>query len=111
MPLALPAALLLLLCGLLASVPAARPGPSSEALSAYQSRKVEYRPLEPRRDKQDIVIFVHAAVGIFKKKRGSGFWGYGSEILTDLLQQVRRSGLGQKVAAICVTLLGKDSDR
>ena len=59
----------------------------------------------------EVVVFVHAAVGIFHKKRGNGTWGYGEEILKELLLSVRDSGLLEVVSHVYVGLLGHESDR
>ena len=73
-----------------------------------------YHPIEYTssiRETAHIVIFVHAAVGIFNKKRGKGTWGYGQYILREILTSINESGLLQKSAALYVGLLGRDEDR
>lgn len=61
-------------------------------------------------------IFLHAAVGIFKKKRiknpaASRYWGYGREIMESMLSSISNADLGKSVDRVFVTLLGNDQDR
>lgn len=62
-----------------------------------------------------VSIFIHASVGIFKKKKPVGTnetWGYGREIMEETLMQIQTSGLLFKQSTnIYVTLLGNDADR
>ena len=56
-------------------------------------------------------VFIHALVGVFKKKRGTGTWGHGLQILTELLDLVDSSGLTVESKGIYITLLGNVADR
>jgi len=60
-------------------------------------------------------VFIHACVGIFKKKRPPGTnetWGYGREIMEELLEHVQSSGLlSRPDTSVYVTLLGSIPDR
>lgn len=58
-----------------------------------------------------IAIFIHAAVGVFHKKRGKGTWGYGEYILKDVLRSVKESGLLAKASGLYIGLLGAENDR
>ena len=53
--------------------------------------------------------FVHAAVGIFQKKRTNGTWGYGREIMQEMLTTLHESPV--QFDRVFVTLLGNDVDR
>lgn len=73
---------------------------------AVQPYSAEYPP---------VAIFLHAAVGIFPVKRkrpGKGdFWGFGREIMAEILENIRASGLmARPNTAIYVTLLGTDNN-
>jgi len=58
-----------------------------------------------------IAVFFHAAVGIFKKKRWPNeTWGYGGEILNELLNTSLSSGLLKQAARTYVTALGARTD-
>lgn len=62
-----------------------------------------------------VAIFLHAAVGIFPVKRkrpGKGdFWGYGREIMEEILTSVRAAGLlSRPNTNVYVTLLGTDEN-
>ena len=75
---------------------------------------VIYHPIQYTasiRDTPHITVFVHAAVGIFNKMRGKGTWGYGQQILEELLKSINESGLLQKCSAVYIGLLGKEEDR
>jgi len=60
-------------------------------------------------------VFIHASVGIFKKKKPVGTnetWGYGREIMEEILEHVQSSGLlGLSGTNVYVTLLGTPADR
>jgi hypothetical protein len=76
---------------------------------------IQYHPLKPP-DEDHLAIFVHGAVGIFKKKRlkfkgESPTWGYGGQIMIELIGMVRSSGLLQKTSRLFLSILGKKKDR
>ena len=62
-----------------------------------------------------VAVFIHACVGIFKKKKPVGTnetWGYGREIMVEILEHAKSSGLlSLRDASVYVTLLGTPSDR
>lgn len=93
----------------------ADPGPSLFAGYGLQY----YRPQPPAAAEQDttpqVAVFLHAAVGIFPVKRkrpGKGdFWGFGREIMEEMLDTLQRSGLlARPSTRVYVTLLGTDSN-
>ena len=56
-------------------------------------------------------VFIHAMVGIFKKKRGTGTWGHGLEILIELIDSLRESELYKEPnLRVMVSLLGNKED-
>ena len=57
------------------------------------------------------VVFIHALVGVFKKKKGRGTWGHGHIILEELLDLVEDSKLIDKVESINIIMLGTTPDR
>lgn len=74
-----------------------------------------------------VTIFIHAAVGVFKKKRVFNetaclleeryggrpckLWGFRNEILKEMLITIRKSGLWENLSHIYVTSLGNPDDR
>ena len=58
-----------------------------------------------------ISVFLHAAVGIFNKRRGNGTWGYGEDILKEMMHSIDASGLLEAATNIYVGLLGNTMDR
>ena len=56
-------------------------------------------------------IFIHALVGVFKKKKGGGTWGYGLHILLELIDLVHSSKLIAEVEGVYVILLGTTPNR
>lgn len=61
-------------------------------------------------------IFLHAAVGIFKKKRlknptANRYWGYGREIMESMLSSISNADLGKRIDCVFITLLGNEQDR
>ena len=56
---------------------------------------------EPR-----VAIFVHAVIGVFHKKNGSGTWGYGGAILLGMLRAIGESALVDRVHRIYVGAIG-----
>jgi hypothetical protein len=56
-------------------------------------------------------VFIHACVGIFKKKRGGGTWGHGEDILVELLDTIVNSTLpSNDLGGVFVGMLGSASD-
>jgi hypothetical protein len=72
---------------------------------------VEYKLSRPSPVGAHNVIFLHALVGVFPRRRGNGSWGHGREILIELLDTINSSGLVDKVDSIRISLLGKPKDR
>ena len=58
-----------------------------------------------------VSVFLHAAVGIFHKRRGNGTWGYGEEILREMLHSIDNSGLLEASTNVYIGLLGSMDDR
>ena len=56
-------------------------------------------------------IFIHALVGIFKKRKGGGTWGHGLDILLELIDLVQSSGLIDQVEGVYIVLLGTTPNR
>lgn len=108
--------LLLLFVALLPS--AAPQSKSDSALAAFEKRLLRERmqytdPVVLDHTPAAITVFLHAAVGIFKKKRPPGTnetWGYGREILEEVLLNMTSSRLLPR-ATVYVTLLGTVPDR
>ena len=94
--------------------------PTNAATGSLEKRlaneRLQYRePVlsELSRGPAAITVFLHAAVGIFKKKRPMGTnetWGYGREIMEELLVNMTDCGLLPR-ATVYVTLLGSAADR
>jgi hypothetical protein len=89
---------------------------SSSIFSRYG---LAYHPPEPSRAAPGgpgpVAIFVHAAVGIFPVKRrrpgGPAQWGFGREILEEIMTSLASSGLlARPRTSVHVTLLGGDAD-
>jgi len=60
---------------------------------------------------QSAVMFIHATIGIFKRKRGKpGTWGHGTEILTEMLQAVQDAKALGWFRRIYIGTLGSDVD-
>ena len=58
------------------------------------------------------LVYIHAAVGIFRKiRKPNETWGYGREILEELLHDLSVTPLGKNVSSVYVSLLGRDEDR
>lgn len=89
-----------------------------ESTAAFEKRlqreRMQYNePVVLDKGPSAIAVFLHAAVGIFKKKRPPGTnetWGYGREILEELLLNLTSSRLLPR-ATVYVTLLGSVPDR
>jgi len=77
----------------------------------FQRYRLSYvEPINIPKDPH-IALFFHAAVGIFKKKRWPNeTWGFGGEILNELLNTSLSSGLMTKAARTYVTALGSRKD-
>ena len=58
-----------------------------------------------------IFTYILYIVGVFKKKRGSGTWGHGLDILKELVELIESSGLINEVERVYISLLGSESDR
>ena len=58
-----------------------------------------------------VSVFLHAAVGIFNKRRGNGTWGYGEDILKEMLHSINSSGLLEASTNVYIGLLGNSVDR
>ena len=76
-------------------------------------RKVTYRvDLHTHQDEVQNIVFIHAAVGIFQKKiRRNETWGYGREIMEEMLHNIAGTSLAQNIGTVYVTLLGNQPDR
>jgi len=62
-------------------------------------------------DSPSNVMFIHATIGIFKKRRGkSGTWGHGTEILQEILQEVEESNALAWFRRIYIGTLGSKTD-
>lgn len=106
--------LLLVVMNWLALSGSRRHGQERRPGSGMDRADVIYHPIQYTpsiRDLPHITVFVHAAVGIFNKIRGKGTWGYGQQILEELLKSINDSGLLQKSNAVYIGLLGKEEDR
>jgi len=96
-------------------------GSSAQPLGKTEERFVKerltyFRPSYGGKQKEPCTaLFLHATVGIFKKKRPVGTnetWGYGREIMEEVLAMMQSSGLlTQPKTTVYVTLLGNDADR
>ena len=63
------------------------------------------------RPKPLAVAFIHATIGIFKRRRGkTGTWGHGTEILMEMLQTVQDANALQWFHRIYVGTLGSRDD-
>lgn len=57
------------------------------------------------------VMFVHATIGVFKKKRGkAGTWGHGREILEEMLETVEKSNLLHFFRRVYIGTVGNKDD-
>ena len=87
---------------------------SQDLLLPLKISDITYYPLKNNHtfgEKPMISIFLHAALGTFHKIRGNGTWGYGKEILNEMLITIKTSGLLDKVNSIYIGLLGAEQDR
>jgi hypothetical protein len=82
--------------------------------SVWDRYKLTYRPPPVshfrNQSEPSIYIFLHAAVGIFKKKRYKGYWGFGREIMEEILVTIQKAGLMDKATGIYVSTLGNTSN-
>lgn len=79
-------------------------------LSVWEKKKLLYKNSEGCKEPH-IAIFIHAAVGIFKKKRfPNETWGFGAEILDEMLTTTLNHGLMGKAKGIYITSLGEEAD-
>ena len=78
-----------------------------------RERKVQYHTdLHRVVEGVNNIVYLHAAVGIFRKKRmPNETWGYGREIMEELLHDISVVPLAKNVSSIYVSLLGKREDR
>lgn len=57
------------------------------------------------------VMFIHATIGVFKRKRGkSGTWGHGREILEEMLENVEKSKLLHLFRRVYIGTVGSKDD-
>ena len=87
----------------------------SIGVDPWSKYKLSYNaPVPPKSSIQNpyVAIFIHAAVGIFKKKRYEGYWGYGREIMEEMLITIiSNQDLMNMVHGIYVTTLGNSTNR
>jgi len=56
-------------------------------------------------------VFIHVVLGVFHRKRDNSTWGYGEDILFELLGLIETSLLVHHVDRVHITLLGSPLDR
>ena len=66
-------------------------------------RKVHYHvDLHKMVEGVNNIVYIHAAVGIFRKKRmPNETWGYGREIMEELLHDISVVPLSKNISSIC----------
>ena len=80
------------------------------AFNVWEKHAIKYNnPVIPPRNVTDS-IFIHAVCGIFNRKRGNDTWGYGLDILNELLTTIGRSHVVDYVANVHISLIGRPSD-
>ena len=91
--------------------------PSSSVPSIWEKNNLKFEGIENNLKFEirtpHIAVFIHAALGEFKKKRGKvGYWGYGKDILLEIISVIESSGLlaDNLTRGVYITALGSTAD-
>jgi len=71
--------------------------------------EVDWEALRPT-GRSGTVVFIHSVVGVFKRWRGEGAWGFGADILLSMLKAIEESPVMDVLTGVYIGMLGSRED-